>query len=120
MDLWFKKEDIYEYSKKDLIDFWIKFRTLKKELEDNIKLINMVLMEEYDIDKERHWDFNVFTKQVVSYSKKKWYNYKSIMIDRPDLFEPSKARMFKEYPDAIDRKLTTTIEMSKDKDYNKK
>jgi len=34
---------------------------------------------------------------------------------RPDLFVPDKAKMYKEYPDAIERKLTITVEMSKDR-----
>lgn len=113
----FNPDDILEYTKNELIDFWIALREKKKEVEDNIKLINLQLMEEFDIDKERRWDYNVFLKKSVSYSLKKDYDYNSIMLKRPDLFVPSKAKMYKEFPDAIERKYTDTIEMSKDKEF---
>ena len=112
----FDPSKIDEYDKNDLINFWISLREGKKKIEDDIKLITMYLLEEFDIDREKHWEYNVFLKQTTSYKAIKWFDYGELMNSDPDLFQPAKAKMYKKYPDAITRTLTNTIEMSKDKD----
>lgn len=112
----FDVNNIENYSKQELVQFGIKMREQRKELDDNIKLITLCLLEMHDLNwVERYWDYNVFERQTTSYAIKKWYDYTPMMTVRPDLFVPNKAKMFKEFPDAIDRKITTTVEMSKDK-----
>jgi len=112
----FDRNNIENYSKEELIEFGINFREQKKVLEDDIKLINLCILEMHELDwKERYGDYNVFEKTTTSYSLKKDYNYTNLMEVRPDLFVPDKAKMYKEYPDAIERKLTITVEMSKDR-----
>ena len=115
----FTPDKIDEYSKQELVEFWIKFREEKKKLDEYITMINTALVEFYGIDgKERYWDYNVFERQVISYSVKKDYDYNTLMQTRPDLFVPDKAKMWKEFPDAINRKITNALEISKDKILN--
>lgn len=112
----FNPDNIENYTKNELVEFGIKFREQKKELDDYIKMINIYLVEAHGIDgKERYGDYNVFERTVTTYSVKKDYNYTPLMQQRPDLFAPNKAAMYKEFPEAIDRKLTNTLEISKDK-----
>ena len=109
----FKLDECLEYDKVDLIRFWIDFREKKKELESNIKLITKILMDNHEIDgKEQYWEYLVFESQKTSYTPIDWYDYSWLQAKRPDLFQPNKSKMYKEYPDTINRKITTTIEMS--------
>ena len=117
----FDRENVENYSKKELIEFWISLREQKKEIDDDIKLITVCLMEMHELSwKERYGEYNVFSKETTSYAVKKWYDYSKLILSEPDLFQPNKAKMYKKYPEAIERKITNTIEMSKDKDYKKK
>lgn len=112
----FEPDKITEYSKQELVNFGIQLREQKKQIDENIAIINQALVELHWIDwKERYWDYNVFERQVVSYSIKKDYDYSMLRNTRPDLFIPDKARMWKEFPNAIDRKITNALEISKDK-----
>ena len=112
----FDPSKIDEYSKQELVQFWIELREQKRKIDEDIAIINTALVELHWIDgKERYWDYNVFERQCVSYSIKKDYDYSSLMSTRPDLFVPDKAKMWKEYPDAINRKITNALEISKDK-----
>ncbi len=114
----FNINDIETYSKWELVRYGIEFREKVKEFTNNIKIINAALMELHGLDwKERYWDYNVFEKQNTSYTIKKDYDYSEMMKNRPDLFEPKKAAMYKEFPELINRKISTTIEMSKDKSF---
>lgn len=112
----FDVNKLADYSKQELVQFWIELRDKKKEIEENIAIINATIVEMYWVEgKERYWDYNVFERQCVSYSVKKDYDYSQLHAERPDLFVPDKAKMWKEFPDAIDRKITNALEISKDK-----
>lgn len=109
-------DDLLWWDKRDLINLWIFVREETKRLSEIKQIVNVILMDEYGIEWKENYDwYDVFIKESTSYTALKGFDYSSLMKTDPKLFKPAWASFYKKYPQFINRKISTTVEISKPK-----